>query len=363
MKDILMVDLVSQYQHIKNEMDPILEDCFLTGDYISGRYVDLFENNLAKYTGIKEVVGCGNGTDALKLAIFASDLPKGSKIIVPAFTYAAPVEMIAFLGHQIVFADVDSRDFNITLDHIKSVYTEDVKAIIAVHLFGKPCKDIKDIYQFCLENEIVLIEDNAQSLGAEKNITRNSIFTTSFYPTKNLGAYGDAGAVLCNDSDKASTIRKIASHGQSAKYIHDLIGINSRLDTIQAAILNIKLKYLDSYNTLRQKHAAYYQNRLNLDEVIELPEISQEHIFHLFTIKVKNGKRDLLAEFLKKHKIASVINYPMAAYKQKAYHQDIYLPNTEMLCNTALSIPVYPEISQAQLSYICDCIESFFKAA
>lgn len=354
-----MVDLKNQYLHIKQEMDDAIQQCLLDADYINGKAVKTFENNLSEYTGIKNVIACGNGTDALQLTLMALDLPKGSKIIVPAFSYIAPVEVAAFLEHKLVFADVGT-DFNISLENIKSVFTNDVKAIIIVHLFGQPCKETDAIYNFCIENNVALIEDNAQSLGAEKNNIRNSITTTSFYPTKNLGAFGDGGAVLCNDDLLAAKIRKIASHGQSKKYIHDVVGINSRLDTIQAAILDVKLKHIVTYNLQRQKNAAFYHSKLNSLEAIELPELTSHNIFHQFTIKVKNGKREELANFLNERNIATIINYPLAAYQQKAYLQDIKLPVTELLCASALSIPVYPEISETQLLYICDSIKEFF---
>lgn len=361
MDAIAMVDLEKQYLSVKPEIDAVIQQCILDGAFISGRQVSEFEYHLADYTGIKNVIGCGNGTDALQLAMMASNLPKGSKIIIPAFTYIAPIEMTYFLGFDVVFCDVDASDFNVTLEHIKAVFTEDVKAIIIVHLFGQPCKDTNDIYEFCKKNGVVLIEDNSQSLGAEKNIDRDSITTTSFYPTKNLGAFGDAGAVLCNDDMLANKIRKMASHGQSKKYIHDIVGINSRLDTIQAAVLDVKLRHLDAYNLKRKKNADYYHKRLSAIDKIILPEITENHIFHLFTIKVKDDKRDTMADFLKQHKVDTVINYPMAAYQQKAYLQNIHLPNTEALCTASLSIPVYPEITETQLSYICDCIEEFCK--
>lgn len=360
MDAIPMVDLKNQYMHIKTEIDNAIQQCLSDADYINGKNVRDFEQRLADYKGIKNVIGCGNGTDALQLALMALNLPAGSKIIVPAFTYIAPAEAAAFLGYEPVFADVDAVDFNITLQSIQDVFSADVRAIIMVHLFGQPCKDANAIYNFCLERNIALIEDNAQSLGAEKNISRNSIITTSFYPTKNLGAFGDGGAILCNDAILATNIRKISSHGQSKKYIHDVVGINSRLDTLQAAILNVKLKYIDSYNTQRRQHATFYHNRLKSLNTIVLPEITPNHIFHQFTIKIKNGKRDQLADFLKQRNISSIINYPLPVYRQKAYLQNIQLPNAEILCASSLSIPVYPEISEAQLSYICDTIEEFF---
>jgi dTDP-4-amino-4,6-dideoxygalactose transaminase len=359
MQEIQMIDLKNQYLQIKKEIDYAIQQCLIDADYINGKQVKIFEQNLAAYTFIKNVISCGNGTDAIQLALMALNLPKGAKVIVPAFTYIAPVEVAVFLGFDIVFADVE-MDFNTSLTKIKEVYTEDVKAIIVVHLFGQPINDIDLIYNFCIEKDIALIEDNAQSLGAEKNITRNSIQTTSFYPTKNLGAFGDGGAVLTNDEELAKCIHKIASHGQISKYIHDVVGINSRLDTIQAAILNIKINHLEQYNLTRRQHANYYLNRLNNLDEIELPIITTNHIFHQFTLKIKNGKRDALKEFLKEKKINSIINYPLACHQQKAYQQKIKLPNSEFLCASSLSIPIYPELSQMQLSYICESITDFF---
>ncbi len=359
MQEIQMIDLKSQYLTLKPEIDAVIQQCLLDADYINGKLVKQFEQNLSVYTGIKNIVGCGNGTDALQLALMALNLPKGSKIMVPAFSYIAPVEMVAFLGFDIVFADVE-MDFNTSLKKIKEVYTDDVKAIIVVHLFGQPIIDIDLICDFCLEKNVALIEDNAQSLGAEKMINRNSIITTSFYPTKNLGAFGDGGAVLTNDDEMANTIRKIASHGQSSKYIHDIVGINSRLDTIQAAILDIKLNHLDQYNLSRRKHADYYLSNLYNITEIELPYITYNHIFHQFTIKIKNGKRDALKDFLKERKINSIVNYPIACHQQIAYQQKTSLPNSDFLCASSLSIPIYPELTQTQFSYICESITAFF---
>ncbi|MEN9446930.1 MAG: hypothetical protein RJA25_219 [Bacteroidota bacterium] len=361
MEAIAMVDLKQQYLQLKTEIDAVVQQSLLEGDYVQGKQVKLFEKELANYTGIRNVISCGNGTDALQLALMALNLPKGSKIIVPTFTYIAPVEVATFLGYKVVFADVDITDFNTTLEHIQAVYTPEVKAIIIVHLFGLPCKDTELIYQFCQEKNIALIEDNAQSLGAEKNIDRESIHTTSFYPTKNLGAYGDGGAVFCRDENLAINIRKMATHGQSAKYMHDIVGINSRLDTLQAGILSVKLKYLDRQNEQRRKNAHYYQERLQHIEALELPTIHPNHIFHLYTIKIENKKRDMLIDFLKQKEITSIVNYPIPIYQQKAYQQDISLKNTERLCSEVLSIPIYAALTTAQLSYICDAIEEFFK--
>lgn len=358
---IPMIDLQSQYISLKSEIDEAIENCLSNANFIQGNAVVEFEKKIASYINIKHCISCGNGTDALQLAIMALNLPKGSKIIVPAFTYIAPVEVIKFLGYEIIFADVDIQTFNITLENIKAVFTNDVKAIIAVHLFGEIC-EIEKIYAFTQEKNIPLIEDNAQALGAEKNITRNSLITTSFYPTKNLGAFGDGGAVFCNDDILANQIRKIANHGQSAKYIHDIVGINSRLDTLQASILNVKLSYLEKYNQQRKNNATFYYNHLKEIREIELPIATQTHIYHQFTIKIKNNLRDKLRQHLTDKKIASIVNYPLACHHQKAFLQEnVHLPNAEYLCQSSLSLPIYPEISEQQLLYICDSIKEFFK--
>jgi dTDP-4-amino-4,6-dideoxygalactose transaminase len=356
-----MIDLQKQYLSLKDEIDNAIQQCMENGIFIGGKSVSNFEKILSEYIDIQHAIGCGNGTDAIQIALMALNLPKGSKIIVPAFTYIAPVEVIQFLGYEIIFADVDINTFNITLENLQSVYTEDVKAIIVVHLFGQIC-DIDKIYAFTQKNNIHLIEDNAQALGAEKHITRNTIMTTSFYPTKNLGAYGDGGAIFCNDDILAQQMRKIASHGQSKKYVHDIVGINSRLDTLQAAILQVKLPHLDDYNQQRKNNAIYYQTNLKDVLEIELPIATQPHIYHQYTIKVKNNLRDELRKYLASKKIDTIINYPLPAHQQKAFLQEnIHLPNAEMLCQSALSLPVYAEISEEQLLYICDSIKEFFR--
>ncbi len=361
MLPIPMIDLQSQYFSLKSEIDMAIQTCLNNATFIHGDSIVEFEKKITAYIGIKHCITCGNGTDALQLAVMALNLPKGSKIIVPAFTYIAPVEVISLLGYEIVFADVDIHSFNITLENIKAVYSDDVKAIIIVHLFGQIC-EIDKIYGFTQEKKIHLIEDNAQALGAEKNITRNSIITTSFYPTKNLGAFGDGGAVFCNDDNYANQIRKLANHGQSEKYIHDIVGINSRLDTLQASILNVKLPYLEKYNQQRKNNALFYHKNLKDVSEIELPTATKTHVFHQFTIKVKNKLRDKLKNYLAEKKISTIINYPIPAHQQKAFlENNVTLPNSEYLCKSSLSLPIYPEISEQQLLYICKNIKEFFK--
>ena len=359
---IPMVNLQQQYLHLKSEINQAIQECLDTTNFIGGKAVQTFENNLAAYLNVSNVIGCANGTDALQIALMALDLPKGSKIIVPAFTYISPVEVIQLLGYEIVYADVDIDTFNITLQEIEKVYSADVKAIIVVHLFGQSC-NMKEIQDFTQKNNLFLIEDNAQSLGVEKNITRNSIITTSFFPSKNLGAYGDGGAVITNDDTLAKKMRTIANHGQSIKYYHDAIGINSRLDVVQAAVLNIKLQSLDRFISKRQEVAAFYDNHLKDIPQIQIPKRADfsEHTFHQYTIKIDSKLRDKLQEFLTIKEIATAIYYPIPCYKQKAYlNETLNLPNTEILCEAVLSLPICPEILETQLLYICDSIKEFF---
>ncbi|MFN8295926.1 MAG: DegT/DnrJ/EryC1/StrS family aminotransferase [Chitinophagales bacterium] len=362
MRHIPMVNLQEQYLHIKSEINRAILDCLDTANFIRGKEISAFEKDLALYLNVSHVIGCGNGTDALQIALMALDLPKGSKIIVPAFTYIAPVEVIKLLGHEIVYADVDSATFNITPETIEQVYTDDVKAIIPVHLFGQCC-NMRGIVEFAQKHTLTIIEDNAQSLGAIKGCTHNGIITASFFPTKNLGAYGDGGALMTNDDTLAKKIRTIANHGQTRKYDHELIGVNSRLDAIQAAILSVKLKYLNEFILRRQQVAAFYDAHLKHIPQIQIPARSDfsTHTFHQYTIKTNPAYRDKLQQFLMQREISSAIYYPMPCYKQKAYLQpNLYFPNAEMLSASVLSLPIYPEISEEQLLYICNSIKAFF---
>lgn len=354
-------DIRRQYQSIKQEIDEAVLLCLENGQFIGGEEVKKFEYKLAEYIGIKNVIGCGNGTDALQLALMSLDFPIGSKIIIPAFTYIAPIEVAKFLGYEIIFADVDEQTFNIKLEHIQKVYTNEVRAVVIVHLFGQICSDIDKISQFCLDKNIFLIEDNAQSLGAEKQILRKSIITTSFFPTKNLGTFGDGGAVLTNDEILSKKIRNIASHGQTKKYEHSMIGINSRLDTLQAAILNIKLQFLDKNIEKRKEIASLYNNAFASIPKIETPKNFGLHTYHQYTLKVDEQHRDNLKEYLKEYGIETNIYYPIPAHLQTAYFQNISLPNTEILCKTVLSLPIFPELKPNEQLYIIKNILDYFQ--
>ncbi|MBP6049504.1 MAG: DegT/DnrJ/EryC1/StrS family aminotransferase [Chitinophagales bacterium] len=361
MHNIPIVDVQKQFFSIQAEMETAVLECLKDGHYIGGKNVANFEKQLAQYLGINYCVSCANGTDALQLALMALPLPKGSKIMVPAFTYISTAEVAKLLGYELVYCDVDIATFNVTVEHIQSAWQKDIKAIIVVHLFGQVC-DITSIENFCTEKNIFLVEDNAQALGSEKNIQRNSIITTSFYPTKNLGAYGDGGALFCNNETLALTIKKMANHGQTKKYYHEIVGINSRLDTLQAAILQVKLKYLDAANLKRKNIAAQYQQALCKIEQIELPIAKNEHIYHQYTLKIKNNLRDKLRHFLAEQQIQTAVHYPLPIYHQQAFYQEnISLPNSEQLCNSVLSIPIFPELTHEQIAYICTSINTFFE--
>lgn len=360
---IPMVDLRLQYQLLKEEIDRAVLDCLEHAQFIGGPLVKNFEEALGAYLQMPNVITCANGTDALQLALMVLDLPAGSKVIVPAFTYIAPVEVIQLLGLVPVFADADAETFNSGIKEIEAVYTGDVKAIIAVHLFGKPCQ-MEAIAAFAGSKGIALIEDNAQSLGAEKNIQRNSILTTSFFPSKNLGAYGDGGALMTRDDLMTEKLRSMANHGQRERYTHERVGINSRLDALQAAILSVKLRHLDRFIAARRKAAAFYTEALKDIPQIKTPAVSPSHTFHQYTLKVEAGQRDALQQYLQAKGISTAIYYPLPVYRQKAYAQnDLFLPVTEQLCQTVLSLPIYPEISEAQLSYICTAIRDYFSKA
>ncbi len=356
-------DIPQQYREFKNELDAAIASVLQDGIFIGGKTVKAFEDELAAYLHICHVIGCANGTDALQLALMALDLPKGSKIIVPAFTYIAPVEMIRFLGYEPVYCDVDSNTFNCTDETIAAVYTHEVKAILPVHLFGQYC-DMQSISDFAQQHNCVVIEDNAQSIAAEKDLSGNThIITTSFFPTKNLGCYGDGGAVLTNNETIAKKIRVLANHGQSEKkYMHEIVGINSRLDALQSAILSVKLNHLDDLISRRKKAAAFYDSALSGIAAIQLPQKTKNHTYYLYALQVEELHRDALQKYLQEKNIPAVNYYPVPAYVQKGYYNSsIHLPVTEKLCRTVLSLPMHTDLDNTTLSYICDSIHEYFK--
>lgn len=371
--NIQMVDLKSQYQKIKKEIDAALIQCVESTRYIKGPEVQFFEENLAKYLGVNHVISCGNGTDALQIALMALHLKPGDEVIVPAFTYVATVEAIALLGLVPVIADVEWGTFNVSADEIEKHIGPRTKAIVPVHLFGQSAH-MEAIMALAKKYELYVIEDNAQALGAEHVFTSGSRKKTgsighvgchSFFPTKNLGCFGDGGALSTNDQELAERCRMISTHGQKQKYYHETVGCNSRLDTIHAAILNVKLRYLDDYISARREAALYYCQRLKTLEWFMLPyETSYaKHTFNQFTIKVNNGRRDRLKNFLLEEQIPTVIYYPLPLYKQPAFQNYFrmgsHLEITEALCQSVLSIPIHTELTKDIQDKIITTIEKF----
>ena len=372
---IQQVDLTTQYFRIQKEMDEAILQCLRSGEYINGKEVGIFTRNLAGYTGVQYVISCANGTDALQIALMALDLQPGDEVIVPAFTYAAAAEVGALLKLTPVLVDVDSKTFNMDVEKFRNAITNKTKAVIPVHLFGQTC-DMQPVLETCKQYGIAVVEDNAQSIGSVYTFsnghklqagTMGNIGTFSFFPAKNLGCYGDGGAMLTNDESLAKRLKMIATHGQSRKYHHDVIGCNSRLDTLQAAILNVKLKYLDDFIEARQQAAAYYDEQLRaLSDCIVLPAVSHysTHVYHQYTIQIKQGKRDELKQFLLEKDIPSMVYYPLPLHHQKAFKDIIRigsdLSQSEQLTQSVLSLPMHTELNREQQDYIIGSIKQFF---
>jgi dTDP-4-amino-4,6-dideoxygalactose transaminase len=372
-QQISMVDLKNQYRQIKTEIDEAIHACIDSAQFINGPYVHEFEKNLAEYLGANYVITCANGTDALQLALMALDLQKGDEVIVPAFTYVATAEVIALLGLIPVMVDVDPNTFNITAQSIEQAITEKTKAVVPVHLFGQ-CGDMDQLVSLCKKHKLYIIEDNAQSIGATYEIDGGKkavgllghIGTTSFFPSKNLGCYGDGGAVLTNNRLFAEKIRQIANHGQAEKYKHDVVGINSRLDTIQAAILIEKLKQLDNYISARQQAAAFYDRELKPIPQVQIParNPASTHVFHQYTIKVPASTRDKLRAYLNSNGIPSMVYYPIPLSEQLAYKNigkiagDLSV--THELCQQVISLPMHTELDDEILKRITDTVKEYF---
>jgi UDP-2-acetamido-2-deoxy-ribo-hexuluronate aminotransferase len=374
MKQIQMVDLKSQYEKIKPEVDEAILNVLTSTSYINGYEVKNFQANLEDYLGVKHVIPCANGTDALQIALMACGLETGDEVIVPTFTYVATAEVIALLKLKPVMVDVDENTFNVTAEIIENAITPRTKAIVPVHLFGQTC-DMEAIMKVAEKHNLFVIEDNAQAIGSDytfsngtvkKSGTIGHIGCTSFYPSKNLGCYGDGGAICTNDDAFAEKIRVIANHGQTKVYYHDYVGVNSRLDSVQAAVLNIKLKRLDDYCQARQTVAAFYDSAFADISALQTPvrEEKSTHVFHQYTLLVKNGKRDELNEYLKSFAIPTMIYYPVPLYKQKAFaefvSEDFTLPATEKLCDSVISLPMHTEMQSEQLEFIAAKVKEFF---
>lgn len=370
-----MVDLINQYQHIKPTVDKGFEEVLNTASFINGPQVNSFAQNLEKYLDVKHVIPCGNGTEALQIALMALNLQPGDEVITADFTFAATVEVISLLKLNSVLVDVDYDTFTISPDAIRKAITPKTKAIIPVHLFGQ-CANMEEIIQIANEHNLYVIEDNAQAIGSEytfKNGTRKKsgtmgiIGTTSFFPSKNLGCYGDGGALFTDNDELAHKIRGIVNHGMYKRYYHDEIGVNSRLDSLQAVVLNAKLPLLDSYNEKRRKAADYYDQAFSNHPNLVIPvrmENYSTHVFHQYTLKVVNSDRDALQQYLSEREVPAMIYYPVPLRKQKAYdngnYKDEDFPATNKLINEVISLPMHTELQDDQLKYITETVLSFF---
>jgi dTDP-4-amino-4,6-dideoxygalactose transaminase len=366
MKKIQMVDLQSQYQNIKSEVDAAIINVIEQANFINGPEVSSFRSDLENYLNVAHVIPCANGTDALQIALMSLDLKPGDEVITPSFTYIATTEVIALLGLTPVFVDVLPDTFCIDSSKIEESITDKTKVIVPVHLYGQ-CADMDAILDIARKYNLKVIEDTAQAIGADythkngkvsKAGTMGDIGCTSFFPSKNLGCYGDGGAIYTNDVHLATSLKKIANHGQVIKYHHEVVGCNSRLDTIQAAILKIKLPLLDRYCSARQKVAAYYNQAFSELKQITTPYKAPNttHVYHQYTIKLSGIDRKELIEYLNLHGIPSMIYYPLPAHKQGMFksfgkeNQD--LPITNQLTECVLSLPIHTEMEQEQLEYI-----------
>ena len=369
-----MVDLQKQYQRLKADIDEAIFSTIESSQFIKGTHLTNFQEELADYLGISKVIACANGTDALQIALMALGLQKGDEVIVPAFTYVATAEVIGLLGLTPVMIDVQPNSFNITAQLVEEAITDKTRLIVPVHLFGQ-CTDMEPIIYLAKTKGLSIVEDTAQAIGATYTFTDGStkkagcmgdIGTTSFFPSKNLGCFGDGGALYSDNPDLAESIRMIANHGQSVQYIHDVIGVNSRLDGLQAGILRVKLKQLDDFAQRRNAVADYYDKALADISAIETPyrQPNSTHVFHQYTLKVKDHQRDSLRKFLQSKDIPSMIYYPMPLHHQKAY-KDIgkivgNLAISTQLCQEVLSLPIHTEMEEDQLSFITENIRSFF---
>ncbi|MBB3124479.1 dTDP-4-amino-4,6-dideoxygalactose transaminase [Mesoflavibacter sabulilitoris] len=381
MKKIQMVDLKGQYADIKQEVDTSIQEIIDNTAFINGPKVHQFQKNLENYLGVKHVIPCANGTDALQIAMMGLGLEQGDEVITADFTFAATVEVIALLKLTPVLVDVDPDNFNIDIDAIKKAITPKTKAIVPVHLFGQ-CANMEAIMQIAKEHNLYVIEDNAQAIGANytyqdgtkaKAGTIGHVASTSFFPSKNLGCYGDGGAIFTNDDDLAHTIRGIVNHGMYERYRHDVVGVNSRLDSIQAAVLDAKLPHLDNYNQARRDAARKYNAALKDVPQITLPKTVNNcegicdtcdcHVFHQYTLKLENVDRDALVKYLNSHDIPCGVYYPIPLHKQKAYQDSRYneadFTVTNQLVKQVISLPMHTELEDDQIEFITTKIKEF----
>lgn len=368
-----MVDLVSQYDEIKTEVDAAIQNVLKNAAFINGPDVASFSKELEQFTGAGHVIPCANGTDALQIAMMALGLKPGDEVITASFTYVATAEVIALLGLTPVLVDVDPKTFNIDIEAVERAITPKTKAIVPVHLFGQ-CADMEPLMQLAEKHQLFVIEDTAQAIGAEYAFSNGAkkqagtighVGCSSFFPSKNLGCYGDGGAIFTNNETLANTIRQIANHGQSVRYYHDIVGVNSRLDTIQAAILRIKLRKLNEYTAARQRAAAYYDKAFGSHPNLTIPhrEPKSTHVFHQYTLQSAGIDRFKLQEYLQEQGIPCMVYYPVALHMQKAYRSDRYregdFPVTENLCKGVFSLPMHTHLDEEQLAFITQHVLTF----
>jgi dTDP-4-amino-4,6-dideoxygalactose transaminase len=375
--DIQMIDLRGQYARLKSEIDAAVCDVMAAGQFVNGPQVKAFCANLADYLGVANVVPCGNGTDAIRLALRALNIQPGEEVIMPAFSYIAAVEMVVSLGLTPILVDVSEDTYNINVTLLEAAISRQTRAIIAVHLFGQSC-DMEGIMRIAKKYKIAVIEDNAQSLGADYTFADGStrkagtvatVGTTSFFPTKPLACYGDGGAVMTADSEIAANVLMLANHGQIAKYNHKIVGCNSRLDTLQAAILDVKLKYMHRFTEARLRVAQRYDQNLRLLNEIQIPAKApySTHVYHQYTVRVKDGRRDALVAFLHENGIPAKVYYPLPVQEQDAYKWVARISgdvNTAtQLCREVVSLPVHTEMTDEEQGYIIETVNRFFRKA
>ena len=375
MRDIQMVDLKSQYQDIKKDIDSRIQNVIDSTAFINGPEVKRFQEELETYLDVKHVIPCGNGTDALQVALMALDLKPGDEVITTTFTFVATAEVIALLGLRPILVDVNPDTYLISSSEIEAAITPKTKAIIPVHLFGQSA-NMEEIMQVANKHNLKVVEDGAQSIGADfvfengkkqKSGTIGDFGCTSFFPSKNLGCYGDGGALFTNDDTLAEKARMIVNHGMKVRYYHDEIGVNSRLDSIQAAVLSVKLQKLNKYNRSRNNAANYYDQVFSEIEELQTPVRVENstHVFHQYTLRVLNGQRDALQKHLMNNGVPAMIYYPVPLHQQKAYRDDRYqdgaFPVAEQLAKEVISLPMHTELDEDQLGYITEKVKEFFK--
>lgn len=373
MNKIQMVDLTGQYEKIRNEVNAGIQNVIDTTTFIKGGKVNEFQADLEKYLNVKHVIPVGNGTDALQIALMALGLKPGDEVITPTFTFIATAEVVALLGLIPVVVDVDLDTFNINLDSLRKAITPKTKAIVPVHLFGQNA-DMEEILKIAKENNLFVVEDACQSIGSVYTFNdgrqvhsgcMGEIGCTSFFPSKNLGCFGDGGAIFTNNDELAAKMRAIANHGMVVRYYHDVVGVNSRLDSIQAAVLQVKLRFLNDYIAARQRAAAYYDAVFSTSDKLTIPAKNEKstHVFHQYTLKLNGVDRAALIKHLNDKGIPAMIYYPVPLHLQKAYQDARYkagdFPIAEQLSNCVMSLPMHTELTEEQLKYITDSVMEY----